>query len=181
MEAISDLPMHNDMDADYSPQYVKLARILRAKIESGQYKPGDDLHATELAKEYRSLHTGGAAFACDARRQQVRPSLRNVHLLQRDLANRPLNPIAPNALCLTLVTCAPDQTKRLGVANQYNRETGRGETGSRWPDPALVDWPARLQYLAYPEGSAQAHHSLSLRATSSGILDQRVPKRSIRS
>jgi hypothetical protein len=22
MEAISDLPMHNDMDADYSPQYV---------------------------------------------------------------------------------------------------------------------------------------------------------------
>jgi len=40
MEAISDLPMLNDMDADYSPQYVKLARILRAKIESGQYQHG---------------------------------------------------------------------------------------------------------------------------------------------
>jgi DNA-binding GntR family transcriptional regulator len=53
MEAISDLPMHNDMDADYSPQYVKLARILRAKLESGQYKPGDALHAAELAKEYK--------------------------------------------------------------------------------------------------------------------------------
>ena len=28
MEAIADLPMLNDIDADYSPQYVKLARIL---------------------------------------------------------------------------------------------------------------------------------------------------------
>jgi DNA-binding GntR family transcriptional regulator len=53
MEAISDLPMHSDMDADYSPRYVKLARILRTKIESGQYKTGDALHATELAKEYK--------------------------------------------------------------------------------------------------------------------------------
>jgi DNA-binding GntR family transcriptional regulator len=52
MEAISDLPMHNDMDADDSPQYVKLARILRTKVESGRYKTGDILRATELAKEY---------------------------------------------------------------------------------------------------------------------------------
>jgi DNA-binding GntR family transcriptional regulator len=37
VEAISDLPMLNDIDADYSPQYVKLARILRTKIESSQY------------------------------------------------------------------------------------------------------------------------------------------------
>jgi len=37
VEAIADLPMLNDMDADYSPQYVKLARILRGKIESGQH------------------------------------------------------------------------------------------------------------------------------------------------
>ena len=40
MEAISDLPMLDDMDADYSPQYVKLARILRDKIESGHYQHG---------------------------------------------------------------------------------------------------------------------------------------------
>ena len=33
MAGISDLPMLHDIDADYSPQYVKLARILRAKIE----------------------------------------------------------------------------------------------------------------------------------------------------
>jgi DNA-binding GntR family transcriptional regulator len=52
MQAISDLPMHNDMDADYSPQYVKLARILRTKIEAGRYKTGDSLRAAELAKEY---------------------------------------------------------------------------------------------------------------------------------
>ena len=33
MADISDLPMLHDIDADYSPQYVKLARILRDKIE----------------------------------------------------------------------------------------------------------------------------------------------------
>ena len=31
MADISDLPMLHDIDADYSPQYVKLARILRDK------------------------------------------------------------------------------------------------------------------------------------------------------
>jgi hypothetical protein len=40
MADIADLPMLHDIDADYSPQYVKLARILRDKIESGQYPPG---------------------------------------------------------------------------------------------------------------------------------------------
>ncbi len=38
MADISDLPMLHDIDADYSPQYVKLARVLRGKIEAGQYK-----------------------------------------------------------------------------------------------------------------------------------------------
>ena len=52
MEAISDMPMLDDMDADYSPQYVKLARILRAKIEAGQHKHGDTLPASDLAQEY---------------------------------------------------------------------------------------------------------------------------------
>ena len=52
MEAIADLPMLNDMDADYSPQYVKLARILRAKIESGQHNQGDTLPAVGLAHKY---------------------------------------------------------------------------------------------------------------------------------
>jgi DNA-binding GntR family transcriptional regulator len=52
VEAIADLPMLNDIDADYSPQYVKLARILRSKIESGQHKHADTLPASDLAQEY---------------------------------------------------------------------------------------------------------------------------------
>ena len=52
MEAISDLPMLNDIDADYSPQYVKLARIVRAKIETGQYGRGTRLPAITLAAEH---------------------------------------------------------------------------------------------------------------------------------
>jgi DNA-binding GntR family transcriptional regulator len=52
MEAISDLPMVHDMDADYSPQYVKLARILRTKIESGQCRHGTRLAAITLAAEH---------------------------------------------------------------------------------------------------------------------------------
>jgi DNA-binding GntR family transcriptional regulator len=52
MAEISDLPMLHDIDADYSPQYVKLARILRDKIESGKYKRGDALPTTDLAHEH---------------------------------------------------------------------------------------------------------------------------------
>jgi DNA-binding GntR family transcriptional regulator len=53
MADISDLPMLHDIDADYSPQYVKLARILRDKIESGGYHQGDILPAADLAREYK--------------------------------------------------------------------------------------------------------------------------------
>ena len=52
MADISDLPMLHDIDADYSPQYVKLARILRDKIESGQYRHGDTLPAADPASQY---------------------------------------------------------------------------------------------------------------------------------
>jgi DNA-binding GntR family transcriptional regulator len=45
--------MLHDIDADYSPQYVKLARVLRGKIESGEYKRGDTLQAAGLAQEHR--------------------------------------------------------------------------------------------------------------------------------
>jgi DNA-binding GntR family transcriptional regulator len=44
--------MLHDIDADYTPQYVKLARVLRYKIESGQYKRGDALPAADLAREH---------------------------------------------------------------------------------------------------------------------------------
>lgn len=64
MEAISDLPMHNDIDADYSPQYVKLARIVRAKIESGHYKHGEPVSAGVLVREHKiSLRVAWAALA----------------------------------------------------------------------------------------------------------------------
>jgi DNA-binding GntR family transcriptional regulator len=53
MAGISDLPRLHDIDADYSPQYVKLARILRDKIQSGQYHRGDTLPAAELASQYK--------------------------------------------------------------------------------------------------------------------------------
>jgi DNA-binding GntR family transcriptional regulator len=53
MADISDLPMLHDIDADYAPQYVKLARILREKIESGQYRRGDTLAAADLAGQYK--------------------------------------------------------------------------------------------------------------------------------
>jgi DNA-binding GntR family transcriptional regulator len=53
MADISDLPMLHDIDADYSPQYVKLARVLRKKIESGEYHPGDILPGADLAHEFK--------------------------------------------------------------------------------------------------------------------------------
>src|SRR5580704_17426543 len=53
MADISDLPMLHDIDADYSPQYVKLVRVLRGKIQSGEYQSGNILPASDLAHEYR--------------------------------------------------------------------------------------------------------------------------------
>jgi DNA-binding GntR family transcriptional regulator len=52
METITDLPMLHDIDADYSPQYVKLARILRDRIESGDLERLHALPASALATEY---------------------------------------------------------------------------------------------------------------------------------
>jgi len=54
MADISGLPMLHDIDADYSPQYVKLARVLRGQIESGEYRRGDILPAADLAHEYKA-------------------------------------------------------------------------------------------------------------------------------
>jgi DNA-binding GntR family transcriptional regulator len=53
MADISDLPMLHDIDAGYSPQYVRHARALRGKIESGQYRQGDILPAADLTREYK--------------------------------------------------------------------------------------------------------------------------------
>jgi DNA-binding GntR family transcriptional regulator len=64
VEAISDLPMLHDIDADYSPQYVKLARIIRDKIESGEYERLDAIPAAGLAGAYGvSIGVAYAALA----------------------------------------------------------------------------------------------------------------------
>ena len=43
MADISGPSMLHDIDADYLPQYVKLARVLPGKIESSEYRQGDIL------------------------------------------------------------------------------------------------------------------------------------------
>jgi DNA-binding GntR family transcriptional regulator len=64
MDAISELPMLHDIDADYTPQYVKLARIIRDKIESGHYEHGDPIPATDLVYAHRvSARVARAALA----------------------------------------------------------------------------------------------------------------------
>jgi DNA-binding GntR family transcriptional regulator len=75
MEAISDLPMLHDMDADYSPQYVKLARILRDMITSGALQRSDALPAADLAAEYHvSVRIAYAALEMlEANRYVARP------------------------------------------------------------------------------------------------------------
>jgi DNA-binding GntR family transcriptional regulator len=62
MQAISDLPMLHDIDADYTPQYVKLARVIRGKIESGDLVHLAPLPAAGLAGEYGV----SVRVACDA-------------------------------------------------------------------------------------------------------------------
>lgn len=72
MEAISDLPMLHDMDADYSPQYVKLARILRDKIKAGDFKRTEPVLAPGLATEYRvSVRVAQAALSMLAANRYV--------------------------------------------------------------------------------------------------------------
>ena len=72
MTDISDLPMFHDIDADYSPQYVKLARVLRGKIESGEYQRGDILPGADLAHDYNvSIRVTDAALAMLAANRYV--------------------------------------------------------------------------------------------------------------
>ena len=91
MEAITDLPMRNDIDADYSPQYVKLARILRGKIESGEHKRGDSIPAASLAREHKvSMRVAWAALAMlAANRYVARPASFKAYHVTWDARARP--------------------------------------------------------------------------------------------
>ena len=67
---IAELPMPIDMDADYSPQSAKLARLLRIKINSDELSHPMPLPATVASQYYVS------AMVClrcprNARRQPV--------------------------------------------------------------------------------------------------------------
>lgn len=56
--------MLNDIDADYSPQYVKLARAIRDKIRSGRYQRGEALWSTDIVREQSvSARVAGHALA----------------------------------------------------------------------------------------------------------------------
>ena len=72
MADLSDLPMLHDIDADCTPQYVKLARVLREEIESGKYHRGDILPAADLAREHNaSIRVTYAALAMLAANRYV--------------------------------------------------------------------------------------------------------------
>ena len=86
MEAISDLPMLHDLDADYSPQYVKLARILRDKIDLRPV-PARRLTARRQAgNRARRIGARGVARDGDAGRQPLRAPPRPLRPVRRHLA-----------------------------------------------------------------------------------------------
>ena len=67
MADISDLPMLHDIDAGYSPRYVRLARALHGNIESGQYR-----QAADLAHEYKvSIRVTYSALAMPAANRYI--------------------------------------------------------------------------------------------------------------
>lgn len=72
MPYISGRPTLHDIGADYSPQYVKLARILGDKIQSGEYQPSDMLPAADLAREYKvSIGSPEPRSLCSPRTRYV--------------------------------------------------------------------------------------------------------------
>lgn len=82
---ISDLPMVDDIDADCSPQYVKFARILWAKIASGDIVNSTVLLAVELAHEYAGIGSRRSGHVGDTRRQWLRQSRNAEQPQPRDL------------------------------------------------------------------------------------------------
>lgn len=69
MTDIPELPRLHDIDAD---QHVKLARILRGRIKSGEYRQGDILPAADLAHEHNvSIRVTFSALAMLAANRYV--------------------------------------------------------------------------------------------------------------
>jgi DNA-binding transcriptional MocR family regulator len=51
-ELLHEVPDDSDLNADYAPKRIKLARILRVRIQRGDFKNGQYLGRIELAAEY---------------------------------------------------------------------------------------------------------------------------------
>jgi len=55
----------DDLDADYTPRYVWLARLLRGRIEDGTYPAGTLLPSSKRLAEAHDVSTGTAIHALD--------------------------------------------------------------------------------------------------------------------
>jgi hypothetical protein len=51
-ELLHEAPDYSDLNADRAPKRIKLARILRARIQRGDFKDGQYISRIELAAEY---------------------------------------------------------------------------------------------------------------------------------
>jgi hypothetical protein len=51
-ELLHEVPDFGDLNADYAPKQIKLARSLRARIQRGDFSNGQYLSRIQLAAEY---------------------------------------------------------------------------------------------------------------------------------
>jgi DNA-binding transcriptional MocR family regulator len=51
-ELLHEVPDGSDLNADWAPKRIKLARILRVRIQRGDFSSGQYLSRIELAAEY---------------------------------------------------------------------------------------------------------------------------------
>ena len=55
----------NDLDTDYTPQYIRLARLLRGQIENGTYPPGSLLPSSKRLAAAHAVSTATALHALE--------------------------------------------------------------------------------------------------------------------
>jgi len=53
----------DDLDADYTPRYIRLARLLREWIEDGTYPPGSPLPSSARLAEAHTVSEATARHA----------------------------------------------------------------------------------------------------------------------
>jgi len=65
-ESPSPLPQMDDLDADYTPRYISLARLLRGQIEDGTYGRGELLPSSARLAEVHQVSRATALRALEA-------------------------------------------------------------------------------------------------------------------